>query len=325
MVNVAFFGTPDFAVPSLDGLLQFCRANKYNLSFVVCQPDKPARRGKHLHMPAIKIYAQENGLTILQPHTLKKASKDGDDFFQTFKAAKIDISIVVAYGHLIPKRLLSIPSYGFINVHASLLPRWRGASPIQKAIESGDKKTGISIMDLSLKMDEGDVYLQNTIDINPGTDSAKLTDELRILGRETLLAALPKILKRTLKKVPQPSDGITYAPKLTKDCGEIDWNKNAKNIFNHCLAMAPWPGSFTFHNNKLIQLFEPQLVDSEANEVATPGTILAVKNNLAVQTKQGIISFASAQLEGKKRLPIKDLINGYSIKINDVLGVKIKQ
>jgi len=319
MIHFAFFGTPEFALPSLEGVHQFCLKNKHQLSMVICQPDKPAHRGKQLHIPPVKVYANQHQLPILQPQTLKKDVKDGDAFFEIFQKSQIDIAIVVAYGHLIPKRFLKISSFGFINVHASLLPRFRGAAPIQKAIEEGDAQTGISIMDLSPEMDAGDIYCQKSLPILPEDDAVSLNQKLAALGKDTLLEALPGILNHTLTKSPQPQTGITYAPKLTKESGKINWELSATQIINQCRAMQPWPGVYTFHKGVKIKLFNPIKI-SESSKEYKVGQIVSASEMLSVQTASGIVAFHEGQLEGKKRLPIKDLINGYPILINDVLG-----
>ncbi len=322
MAHFAFFGTPEFAVPALEGLQQFCLKNGHTLAMVVCQPDKPSHRGKKIHAPPVKNLAVKYNLSICQPSSLKKDTPDGDDFYAAFQKAHIDIAIVVAYGRIIPRRFLGITPFGFINIHGSILPRWRGASPIQHALLSGDLETGVSIMALVPELDAGDVYRTVSIPIKASDDAITLSKTLAQIGKEALLECLPLLLTKTLPKIPQASEGITYASLLEKKSGEIKWHLSAREIVNHCRAMQPWPGSYTFHKGAVLRLFNAATLDvNEPKSQLAPGTVTGASTYLSVQTSDGIVSFYEAQLDGKKRLPIKELLNGYSFKVGDILGL----
>jgi methionyl-tRNA formyltransferase len=320
MAHLAFFGTPEFAVPSLLGLHRFCQTHGHTLALVVCQPDKPSHRGKQMHEPPVKTFAKEHGLTVLQPITLKKGTEEGDAFFETLQKANIDLAVVVAYGRILPQRLLDLPTRGFVNVHASLLPRWRGAAPIQRAIEAGDAVTGVSIMDLVLELDAGDVYTTATMPIDPEDDSQTLSPKLAQLGQETLVNCLPRILDGSLAKTPQPHEGVTYAHMLAKKDGEINWQDSAQTIVNRARAMQPWPGSYTLHQGKVIRLFKPSFAANQTHEQALPGLVLQNQPALVVQAGQGQVAFLEGQLEGKKRLPMRELLNGYPLEKGNLLG-----
>ena len=319
MAQLAFFGTPTFALSSLQEVANFCHAQGHTLCMVVCQPDQPSQRGQKRNAPPVKALAQTLNIPVFQPTTLKKDTPDGDLFFEQFKSAHIDLAIVVAYGKLIPKRFLDLPRCGFINVHGSLLPRWRGAAPIQRALEAGDEETGVSIMSLVPELDAGDVYQKKHLTILQSDDSESLFQKLSVLGAQTLIECLPGILSQTLPKTPQDPTGVTYAPMLQKQEGQINFNLPAKQVVNHCRAMQPWPGNFTTHNGKVIRLFNPSLVD-ENTPHSNPGLVLEISPQLVIAAKQGALSFAEAQLEGKKRLPMKEFLNGYALQRGNLLA-----
>ena len=244
MANLVYFGTPDFAVPSLKALHAFCKENGHQLLHVVCQPDRRAGRGKKMQMPAVKACALELGLTVHQPTTLKKGSDDGDAYFSIFEQIEVDLAVVVAYGRILPKRFLRHPRCGFVNVHASLLPRWRGAAPIQRAIEAGDTETGVCIMEVVPELDAGAVYEQATMTIEPSHTTATLSAALCNLGGLTLARSLPAILSLKASKVEQDTSLVTYAQMLAKEEGQLDWRLPAKVLWQKARAFTPWPGSF---------------------------------------------------------------------------------
>ncbi len=322
MANFAFFGTPEFAVPALQGLQQFCLNNEHTIAMVVCQPDKPSHRGKKIHAPAVKEVAVKYDLPIYQPASLKKDSQSGEEFYEEFQKSRIDMAIIVAYGRIIPTRFLSIPTFGFINIHGSLLPRWRGASPIQHALLAGDEETGVSIMALVPLLDAGDVYRMVSIPIQASDDAVTLSKKMAEVGKETLLQCLPLLLAKALPKIPQASEGVTYASLLVKKSGEINWHLKNREIVNHSRAMQPWPGSYTFHKGVVLRLFNATVLDvADSKSQLAPGTVTEAGSHLSVQTSHGVVAFHEAQLEGKKRLQIKEFLNGYSIKVGDILGL----
>lgn len=313
MSNLMFFGTPNFAVPSLQILHEFCQNNGHRLLGVVCQADKPAQRGQHLTAPPVKELALKLQLPVWQP------MKITPNFIAWFQEQQVDLSVVVAYGKILPQNLLDSSKLGFINVHASLLPRWRGAAPIQRAIQAGDTKTGVCIMNLVAQMDAGEIYQTAETEIKPNETSGELFERLSKLGAETLLQALPGILGKKLPKLAQSPIGITYAHKLHKEEALIDWNKTAAELVNFCRAMQPWPGCHSFYQGKKIKLFGAYEL-SETNKKGEKGQIIEAGDQLVIATAKGLIAFQEGQLEGKRRMPIPSLLSGFSIHVGEHLG-----
>ncbi len=315
MANIIFFGTPDFAVSSLEHIHDFAKREGHSLVGVVCQPDKPSERGHQIHKPATKLLAEQLGLAVWQP------GKITPDFIDWFETQKIDLAIVVAYGKILPERLLKASRLGFVNVHGSLLPRWRGAAPIQRAIEAGDSETGVCIMNLVPEMDAGEVYMTAKTAIEANETSGELFERLAKLGAETLIKALPGILNETLPKIPQPELGITHARKVTKEEASIDWSQSAEQIHNKCRAMHPWPGSYTNYQGKKIRLFgsEPLTPALSHKGRGREGQILELGDTLVVATGNGAIAFHEAQLEGRRRMDIRSLLNGFQMKVGELL------
>ncbi len=317
--RIAFFGTPEFAVPVFQGLLNYCAQHDCTLAFVVCQPDRPKGRGQRESAPAVKVLAEQYHVTALQPKSLKVGADDGDALRDAFRQEPIDLAVVVAYGRIIPADLLRMSRCGFVNVHASLLPRWRGAAPIQRALEAGDAKTGVSIMDLVPELDAGDVYLTREIGIAESDDAMSLAKKLSALGTSALIDCLPRILDGTLEKSAQPIDGITYAKMLSKEEGEVDFAQSARTIVNRYRGFQPWPGLFTSHNGRTIRLFAVRQSRDDTPKSA-PGTIVRVDDFLVVQTGDGCVQIGELQLEGKKRLPVAAFLNGYPLIVGEHIG-----
>lgn len=315
MSNLIFFGTPDFATSCLQAVHEFCQNAGHQLVGVVCQPDKPSERGHRLHEPAVKQLAKKLNLPVWQP------AKIMPDFIEWFKEQSIDLAVVVAYGKILPKELLSASRLGFVNVHGSLLPRWRGAAPIQRAIEAGDTETGICIMNLVPEMDAGEIYLRARTPIGPQETSGDLLERLAPLGAQALIQALPGILNQTLHKQTQPEIGVTYAPKVKKEEALINWSKSAQEIINHVRAMQPWPGSYAHYHGKKLRLFgaTPSPHPLPKGEGEKPGQIIEAADKLIVSTGQGLVSFIEAQLEGRRRMSIRDLLNGFPMQAGELL------
>ena len=309
MAKIAFFGTPIFAAKILEKIYQICIKHNHELSFIVCQPSKPANRGKKILDPETKIFAQLHSIKVLQPQSLKKRHYEGKIFYNFFISQNIDLAIVIAYGKIIPKYYFKNTKFGFMNVHPSLLPRWRGAAPIQRAIEADDKKTGITYIDLTTKIDAGDIYLIHKIDIKPDDTTVKLSEKLIVLAKNTIEKSILGILNNNLKKTPQSTQGIVYANMIEKSQGFIDWDQNSRTIINKVRAMQPWPGSFTYYNGKLLKLFDAQEYLFNNFKKSLPGTILAVNNYLIVSCKNNCVSFLNAQLENRKILNIRNFSN----------------
>lgn len=319
MARLAFFGTPDFAVPSLEAVLA-TRELGHEVVLVVCQPDRPKGRGKSVLPPPVKVCAAAAGIPVAQPATLKKGTPAGDEFFDRFSDLRVDLAVVTAYGRILPRRLLALPPRGFVNVHASLLPRWRGAAPIQRAIEAGDAQTGVCLMDMIFELDAGDVYVERRMPIAPEDDAATLTPKLAALGKATLLEHLPALIEGKLPKTPQPSDGVTYAHMLRKEEGNLDFAQPAVDLCRQVRAMHPWPGSYTTLEGEVLKLFVARPVEDPRAITAPPGTILSVGEELVVATRDGAIAFGEGQLPNKRRMPIAELLRGRPMATGVSLG-----
>ncbi len=318
MANIIFFGTPDFAERCLEHVHAFAEQSNHKLIGVVCQPDKPSERGQQMHAPAVKVLAEKLGFPVWQPPKITL------EFIEWFETQKIDLAIVVAYGKILPERLLKASRLGFVNVHGSLLPRWRGAAPIQRAIEAGDAETGVCIMNLVPEMDAGEVYMTAKTPIEANETSGELFERLSKLGAETLIKALPGILNGTLPKIPQPDSGITHARKVTKEEASIDWTQSAEQIHNKCRAMQPWPGSYTNYQGKKLRLFKSSPLSTEWKGVGSEvseraGQILELGDTLVVATGNGALAFQEAQLEGRRRMDIQSLLNGFQMQVGELL------
>lgn len=315
MAKIAFFGTPEFAVPSLLALHDFCKKNNHSLEVVVTQPDKKQGRNQHVESPMVKKAAQSLNIPVLQPETLRKDTTQGDNFFSEFKRLNIDLAVVVAYGKIITKRLLDSAPLGFLNIHGSILPKLRGAAPIQRAIMEGFSETGVCLMQMNIKLDEGDVYCCQKTIILPNDTSFTLARRLSNIGAKLLCSNLEKIISKKLQSTPQEHDKSTYAHMLTKDEGLLDFNNPGKNIHNKVRAYDPWPGSYAFYNNKRIKFFHSFFLKSSLKKDFSPGQIVSIKPYLGIKTLDGIIFFRSIQMEGKKILPVKDALLGIKIDI----------
>lgn len=314
MAHIAFFGTPEFAADILRALHEYCLNSHHSLKFVGCQPDRAANRGMQVIFSPVKEYALKNNLTLYQPNTLKKASPEGDEFFSIMQEERPDICIVAAYGKIIPPRFLALPKFGFINVHASLLPRWRGASPIHHAIMHGDKETGVAIMQLVSELDAGPVFSLASLSIGSEDTTGSVTKTLADLGAQLLIETLPKILDRSVVAKEQGAVGITFAPTLSKDAGLLDWNKQSEVVIKQIYAMQPWPRAYTFYHGKRLFFFSAHKSDWEKNN-AVPGEILHLGDEMVVATADGAIAFGEIQAEGKKRMSMDQFVKGCTIVI----------
>jgi methionyl-tRNA formyltransferase len=316
MPRIAFFGTPELARTCLAALL--ARPDP-SVVLVVCQPDRPQGRGQKLQAPPVKQLALEHGLPVLQPLTLKRDTDEGEAFFRAFVDAHVDLAIVAAYGRILPQRLLDVPPRCFVNVHASLLPRWRGAAPIQRAIEAGDTETGVCLMHMVKGLDEGDVYARGTVAIDDSDDGETLQHKVATLGGKMLQEHLPALLAGTLPRTPQGADGVTYASMLKKDDGRVDFHEDARAVSCHARGMTPWPGAFTTLGGEVLKLFAPTTMAGDG----APGTVLSTSDGLLVACGSGAVRFDAAQLPNKKRMPIAELIKGHPIATGTTLGAGV--
>ncbi len=310
MARVIFMGTPDFAVPSLLRLLEDPR---FDLVGVVTQPDRPAGRGRTLTAPAVKQAAQRHAISVFQPETLRSS-----EAVQQLEAWMPDVIVVVAFGQILRSEVLDLPPSGCINVHASLLPRWRGAAPIQYAIRAGDSETGITIMKMDQGLDSGPIIFQEAVPIAADETGETLHDKLADLGAKLLPDTLDGYLRGTLIPTPQSEEGITLAPTLRKQDGEIDWTQPARLIDHHVRAYTPWPGTHTILNGETIKVIAGH-VETDELGYPLPGTLVAVEGNLAVQTGVGHYVLDLIQPAGKKPMTGQSYLSGHPGSAGQVL------
>ncbi len=297
-LRIIFAGTPTFAEPSLSALIN----SKHEMVAVYTQPDRPAGRGRHLQASPVKLLAEKHGLLVEQPETLKEAGVQKQ--LATYAA---DVMVVVAYGLLLPESVLMIPSYGCINVHGSLLPRWRGAAPIQHAILAGDEQTGVSIMQLDAGLDTGDVLLEKTYSIAEHDTAQHCHDQLALLGAQALMEVLTKIEQQTLEPMPQEQAQACYAPKINKSMAEINWRESALQIDRQIRAFNAWPVAFTRFHQQALRVWCAELADASIS--GAPGELLSLKNGIEVMTGAGSIRLLELQLPGGRRISAQDFIN----------------
>jgi methionyl-tRNA formyltransferase len=309
-LKIVFMGTPEFSVATLRAL----HDSGHAVLSVITQPDRPKGRGRKLTPPPVKKTALEYGYPVLQPESVRT-----DDFHHHMSQLGPDLYVVVAFGQILPQSLLDIPAIGAINVHASLLPRYRGAAPIQWVIINGDKETGITTMLMDKGMDTGDMLLKEKTAIAPDETAADLHDRLSDMGARTLLRTLHMLQNDTLKRTPQNHDEATYAPILKKTDGKIDWSMPAEKIERRIRGMTPWPGAYTFSGDMRLKIFKASVLDREVS--VPPGTILeCFPGELRVATGRSVLAIHQIQGESSKRLPIDDFMCGCSLPDGSCLG-----
>ncbi|HPU63829.1 MAG TPA: methionyl-tRNA formyltransferase [Mobilitalea sp.] len=309
-MKVIFMGTPDFAVNTLREIVKA----GHEVIGVVTQPDKAKGRGGKLSFPEVKEAALELNLPIYQPAKVKDP-----EFIQKIRDLKPEVIVVAAFGQILPKDILDIPTYGCINVHASLLPKYRGAAPIQAAIINGEKETGVTIMHMDVGLDTGDMILQEKVPIGEDETGGSLHDKLADLGAKLLVKALEQIKKGTAKRVPQDDSQATYAKMLDKEMGNIDFTKPAAYIERLIRGLNPWPSAYTKLNGKTLKLWKAAV--KEYSACAKPGEVVEVnKDSIVVMTGKDALEILELQLEGKKRLSADEFLRGYKIEKGIVLG-----
>jgi methionyl-tRNA formyltransferase len=310
MARVIFMGTPDFAVPSLQKLIA-----TQTVVGVVTQPDRPAGRGRQTQPPPVKVAAQAAGISVYQPPSLRS-----EEAASPLHAWKPDLIVVAAFGQILKPHVLNLPSMGSLNVHASLLPRWRGAAPIQQAILAGDSETGISLMQMDAGLDTGPVYIQRSIPIGREDTAGLLHDGLARLGAEMLGDHLGDILSGRLTPEPQDDARATYAPMIKKEDGLINWSQSNSQVDRHIRAMTPWPGAVTSWQGKLLKVLEATATSGGSFPLGTPGTIIARDGTAIVLTGQGGIQLKRVQLAGKRPLSIEEFLRGQPEFVGGQLG-----
>lgn len=295
-------GTPEFAVPCLAALYEHC-----DVIGVVTQPDKPRGRGQKLVPSPVKAWAEAHGLPVWQPKRIKE-----EDFTAFLEEQKPDLMVVVAFGQILSQRILGIPPYGCINVHGSLLPRYRGAAPMQWCVIDGEKKTGITTMFMDAGLDTGDMLLKAEFPIGPDTTLEEVHDGLMALGAKVLIDTLEELSAGTLKRIPQTGES-NYAPMLTKETGHIHWQDCAQKIHNLVRGLDSWPGAYTFLAGKKYKIWRTRCTTEKTE--AQPGTILRAdkKEGLFVAAGDGVLEITELQAPGKKRMAAKDYLNGHAI------------
>ncbi len=308
-MKIIFMGTPEFAVPSLNALL----SSKNEIAAVVTQPDKPSGRGKKLAPPPVKTAALNSGIRVLQPERIKDEA-----FVNTIKEINPDVIVVAAYGKILPKDIIQLPRYGCINVHASLLPKYRGAAPINWAIINGEKETGITIMQMDEGMDTGAILMQETVAISSNNTAGTLSNKLSESGAGLLIEGLNAIENGEIKAIPQDNSKASYAPILKKEDGQIYWTKGAEDIYNMVRGMDPWPGAFTYYKGELWRVWKVRHGDAGKGQA---GEILAAdKDRIDVASKDSVISIIEMQPANKKRMAVSEFLRGNKVEAGVILG-----
>lgn len=296
MARIVFMGTPDFAVPALEQLVRH-----HEVAAVVTQPDRPAGRSRQLQPPPVKVVAQRLGIPVLQPGRVRRP-----EAVEALRALVPELFVVAAFGQILPQAVLDIPMRGCINVHASLLPRWRGAAPIQAAIRAGDRETGITIMLMDAGLDTGPILSQRALPIAPDETGQSLHDKLSALGANLLIATLPGYLDGVITPQPQDDSRSTYAPMIRKEEGHIDWRQPAVAIERLVRAFNPWPGAYALWNGHHLKFHSGTVGPGEA----APGLVVEHEGRIAVGTGSGLFYPHVLQMAGRAPLPIDDFVRG---------------
>ena len=302
-------GTPDFAIPSLAVLI----ASNNTILGVITQPDRPKGRGKKLQPPPIKTLALQHGLPLLQPEKVKE-----ENFIQWLKGKKPDIIVVIAFGQILPPKILRIPLYGCINLHASLLPKYRGAAPINWTLINGEETTGVTTILMNEWVDSGDILLQRETKIEQKDDALTLSQRLSILGAKLLLETINQLKRGTLTPMPQNHSKASYAPVLKKEDGHIEWGRDAQAIHNQIRGTLPWPGAFTNLKTKLLKIFKSEVIENETRDL--PGVISQVSlEGIKVATSKGYLLLTEIQLQDRKKMQAAEFLRGNPIPIGTML------
>lgn len=313
-VRVVFMGTPALSQSMLEALIN----ERYNVVGVVTRPDRPVGREQTLQASLVKETATKHGIPIFQPERLDEAA------LKEIKEWKPDLIVVAAYGRILPKHLLELPGFGCVNVHTSLLPRWRGASPIQNALMAGDTETGVTLMLLDEGMDTGDIIAKRACPIDPHERADALTQKLTQLGQALLIETLPLWVKRKINAVPQPTEGITLCQMIEREDGRIFWDTPAQEIYNRFRGLYPWPGVFTFWKRSEDDIVRLKIHEMNFQKL-TPkgahplGSVFEISDKVGVTTSEGVIFLETVQPEGKNPMPIQNFLQGNPQFIGTVL------
>lgn len=306
-MRIIFMGTPDFSVPTLESLI----ASRHEIIAVVTQPDKPKGRGREVQMTPVKEMALQHGIPVYQPVRAREAS-----FVEEMRSLAPDVMVVIAFGQILSKELLEVPRFGCVNIHASLLPKYRGAAPIQWAVINGDQETGITTMMMDVGMDTGDMLEKLVIPLEEKETGGSLFDRMSLLGGDLILSTLDKLEDGTLVRIPQKHEEATHVKKIEKSMGDIDWTMEAAAIERLIRGLNPWPSAYTRWNGRMLKIWEADVeADGQAGEA---GEVLAAAgSDLRVQTGSGILNIRSLQPEGKKRMDTAAFLRGYPVKAGE--------
>ncbi len=310
-MKIVFMGTPEFASGALEALIEA----GHEITAVVTQEDKARGRSKELLPPPVKVTALEHQIPVLQPRRVRTPESIAE-----LKKYPADVYVVAAYGQILPREILEIPPYGCLNIHASLLPKYRGASPIQHVIIDGEEKTGITIMQMDAGLDTGDMLYKKELPILPEDNYETLHDKLKVLGGEAIVEALPLLMKGALMPEKQVDEDSCYAPIISKAMGEIDFSKTAVEVDRKVRGMTPWPSAYTFYQGKQMKVWKTEPVCLEESFDGAIGTIVKVeKDAIYVNTGKGQLKIKELQLEGKKRMTTRDFLLGVKMQVGDKL------
>lgn len=324
-MRIVFMGTPDFSVPTLESLAE----SGHQVVAVVTQPDKPKGRGKEVQMPPVKQAALARGIPVYQP---LRARDSG--FIRQMQKLEPDVMVVIAFGQILSEELLKVPVYGCINIHASLLPKYRGAAPIQWAVINGDEETGITTMMMDPGLDTGDMLEKRVVQLSGTETGGSLFDRLSRMGGELILSTLKKLEAGTLVRTPQDHSQATHVKKITKELGRMDWSMDAVSLERLVRGLNPWPSAYTHYQGKMLKIWEAQVEEGPAADasgreagmgagegIPASGQILEARDGcLRVQTGKGVLKIQSLQLEGKKRMDTAAFLRGFQMESGSVLG-----
>ncbi len=322
-MKVVFMGTPDFAVSTLEALYEA----GHEIVLVVTQPDKPRGRGKEMQFPDVKVWALEHDLPVYQPVKIKE-----EEAIEYLRGYEADVFVVAAFGQILPKAILDMPPLGCVNVHASLLPKYRGAAPIQWAVINGDKVSGVTTMQMGVGLDDGDMLLKEEVELAEDETGGSLFDRLAIVGGKLCVETIEGLKAGTVKAIPQNEDEATHVGMIKKSMGEMDFEKSAVELERLIRGLNPWPSAFTRLNGKTLKVWKAAVYSYEdmANETgmsvsdiegSNPGEVIWTgKDSIAVKCNGDILLMQEVQLEGKKRMTVADYLRGHGIEQHTVLG-----
>jgi methionyl-tRNA formyltransferase len=311
VTKILFFGTPQFSVPTLETL---CSASGVCVAAVITQPDRPSGRGGQITASPVKLCAAQYGIPTLQPHSLRKDFSSLSS--ELARLGPFDLGVVIAFGQLLPLDVLTVPKRGCVNIHASILPRWRGAAPIQRAIEAGDTETGVCLMQMDVGLDTGAVFSSARTPILDSDTYGSLHDRLSVLGAELLVRDLEAIIDGSLSARSQPPEGVSYANKVSPQEARIDWSHSAEQIARKIRAMHPHPGCYTMWEGKRLKILRAHPILTNSQSASAPGTVAqALSDTLVVNCGIGSLRVEEVQLEGKKKMLVQDFLRGSTMPV----------